>query len=495
MKVTETMTNLIPWLSSYASLPESFYQSLGPTQFQEIQLLFWNQELSVSLGIPFLTDDERAKIFSGVFVDSKQKPVAQAYSGHQFGYFNPNMGDGRAMLLGELKGKDGLLYDVHLKGSGPTKYSRRGDGRANFTACIKEILVSEHMHALGVPSSRSLAMVATGEQVMRQTLEPGAVLARVAKHHIRVGTFEYFSSRKDVEGLRVLMDFLMSRDYPTLQNRDEESFLEVLNQIVQKQAKLLAQWTSLGFVHGVMNTDNCFLSGETLDYGPCAFMESYNPTVVFSSIDHEGRYAFDKQPTIAQWNLSKFALSLRPLLSGRQEEVTLKLTKVLEQFGPLFEKYQLEFMGKKFGFDKATEEDLPLMQDFLKRMYLEKVDYTLGFRWLAQILDASLVKEIPEFFKGATQESWIEAWKKRLSQDSWDAKLWIQKLSKANPVIVARNSFVERAIERALQGEWDYFNNLLLCLKSPFERIPGQSETFYNPVSNGNNEFVTYCNT
>lgn len=488
------MSTQIPWNASYANLPERFYQRLGPGRFREPHLLYWNKELAQQLGIPEMEDSERAKVFSGSEVLYNQKPLAQAYSGHQFGYFNPNLGDGRAMLLGELSNRDGVLQDVHLKGSGPTAYSRRGDGLANYTACIKEVLVSENMHALGVPSCRSLAIVGTGEQVLRQTPEPGAVLARVARHHIRVGTFEYFSSRKDFEAVRTLMDYLIRRDFPDIQNRDEESYLKLLKRIVQKQAHLIAKWTELGFVHGVMNTDNCFLSGETLDFGPCAFMEAYDPTVVFSSIDQDGRYAFDKQPTIAQWNLSKFALSIRSLFSGTSEEVTKKLTQVLEGFGPLFEKYQLQNIGRKFGLENATGDDLPLMQDFLKRMYFAKKDYTQGFSGLADLLHPETCLEVDVFYLDGDGPNWVNTWRDRLRSEG-DVSNVANKMRMVNPQIVARNEFIEKATTLALGGDWSYFNDLLRTLQSPFTKLESTRSEFYSPPKTGSNAFVTFCNT
>ncbi len=295
LKKSKIMTDqkTIPFHSIYAGLPERFYQPLGATDFPELKLLKWNEELGQKLQIDRnqWSDEELALIFSGKKLFPQSKPLAQAYSGHQFGNFNPHLGDGRALLLGELKDQNGKYFDIHLKGSGPTQFSRRGDGKANLAAVIREYIVSEAMHALNIPASRTLAIIATGETVHRETEQPGAILVRVASSHIRVGTFEYFMSRKDMDSQRILADFVIDRHDPDL-SKNAGGYLKLFSRIIERQARLVSQWMSVGFIHGVMNTDNTFISGETLDFGPCAFMEDYNPLAVFSSIDQNGRYAY-----------------------------------------------------------------------------------------------------------------------------------------------------------------------------------------------------------
>src|SRR6201991_3789489 len=385
------MTIHFPFEHTYASLPENFFARVAPTPVISPRLIKLNRPLAVHLGLDpeLLSSPEGAEILAGKRIPEGADPIAMAYAGHQFGHFVPQLGDGRAILLGEVIDADGVRRDIQLKGSGPTPFSRRGDGRAALGPVLREYVVSEAMAALGVPTTRSLAAVVTGESVMRETMLPGAVLTRVASSHIRVGTFQFFASRGDTDGVKKLADHVIARHYPDI-GMAERPYHELLERVVARQAELVARWLLVGFIHGVMNTDNTSISGETIDYGPCAFMDDYNPGQVFSSIDEMGRYAYGNQPRIALWNLTRLAECLLPLFSDDQDKAIEQAQFALGEFAEKFAAaYQAGLRAKVGLFTKADGDDA-LEQDLLDAMTKNQADFTLTFRRLADAaLDAN----------------------------------------------------------------------------------------------------------
>src|SRR6516162_7400208 len=368
---------------SYAALPGRFYARVAPTPVTDRRLLVFNRPLAEDLGLePQALEPEAAALFSGNQLPEDADPIAMAYAGHQFGVFVPSLGDGRAILLGELRGRDGVLRDVQLKGAGRTPFSRGGDGRAVVGPMLREYLVSEAMHALGVPTTRSLAVITTGEQVFRERALPGAILTRVAASHVRVGTFQYFAARGDQEAVRALLQYVIARHYPAA-GETQVPALAVLKEVTQRQLALITDWMLLGFIHGVMNTDNMAISGETIDYGPCAFMDDYDPKRVFSSIDQGGRYAYANQPVIAQWNLARFAETLLFLIDPAPEKAVALATEALESFAAQFDARFLSGMRRKIGLSTAAETDAGLIRRLLNAMREAHADFTLTFRRLA----------------------------------------------------------------------------------------------------------------
>ncbi len=375
------MTLHIPFDNSYAALPDRFYTRQAPTPVAKPGLVAINARLARELGIDpkALRTADGVRALAGNAVPDGADPLAQAYAGHQFGGWSPQLGDGRAILLGEVIDTNGIRRDIQLKGSGPTPYSRMGDGRAWLGPVIREYLVSEAMHALGIPTTRALAVVTTGEQVMRETALPGAVLTRVASSHIRVGTFQYFAARQDIEGLRALTDHVIARHYPEVGNA-----LELLDAVIARQARLIAQWMGVGFIHGVMNTDNSHVAGETIDYGPCAFMDGYHPDTVFSSIDQFGRYAYANQPQIAVWNMAQLASCLLPLMGDDQDRAVEQATAAVHRFPDLYQAAWMDIFRAKIGLSQAEDGDADLIQDLLTRMAAARADFTNTFRALAE---------------------------------------------------------------------------------------------------------------
>ncbi len=372
--------------NTYARLPEHFYSRVDPTPVAAPHLIKLNYALAIHLGLDpeALASKQGVEILVGNRIAEGSEPLALAYAGHQFGHFVPQLGDGRANLLGEQVGRDGVRYDIQLKGSGPTPFSRRGDGRAALGPVLREYIVSEAMAALGIPTTRALAAVTTGEQVRRETFFPGAVLTRIGASHLRVGTFQYFAARQDTEAIRTLADYAIARHYPAAAEA-KQPYRTLLDGIISRHAHLVAQWLLVGFIHGVMNTDNTSISGETLDYGPCAFMEAYDPQMVFSSIDHQGRYAYSNQPRIALWNLTRLAETLLPVLeqeTGSQEAALASANEALTAFAPQFEAAQAAGLRRKLGLLTEREGDLELSQDLLHRMAANRADFTLTFRRL-----------------------------------------------------------------------------------------------------------------
>ena len=440
----------IPFQNTYSKLPERFFVRQAPDGFAEPKLIKWNAELARELRIE-IDDDEALEVFSGNRVAEGSEPLAQAYAGHQFGGFSPQLGDGRALLLGEVAGRD-----IQLKGPGPTAFSRRGDGKSALGPVLREYIVSEAMHALGVPTTRALAAIATGEAVFRQEgMVPGGVFTRVAASHVRVGTFEYFAARRDEEALRVLADYVIARHYPEAAKEDEP-FVALLENVLRAQARLVAQWMSLGFIHGVMNTDNMAVSGETIDYGPCAFMEDFHPTCVFSSIDSQRRYAWGNQPEMALWNLTRFAETLLPLIDAELAVAKEKAEAVLGRFETIFsEEYDRRFRAK-FGLTEGA--DPGLIERAFQILENQKVDYTLFFRELSWG-DAAAVERL--FREPEAIQKWLTDWKQATPDQ--------ETMRQTNPVIIPRNHRIEQAIQAAYKGDYAPFHRLTEALARPFE--------------------------
>lgn len=440
------------------------------------RLLQLNRPLADELGLNLDAFDPQqlADMFAGNHLPSGAKPVAQAYAGHQFGGFVPLLGDGRAMLLGEVIDRDGRRRDIALKGSGPTPFARGGDGKAAVGPVLREYLLSEAMHALGVPTTRSLAAVATGSQVLRDRVLPGAVLTRVAASHLRVGTFEYFAIQRRPDQLRALADYAIARHDPELASADDPYGL-LLQAVCDRQARLVAQWMLYGFIHGVMNTDNMAISGETIDYGPCAFLENYDPETVFSSIDLGGRYAYGNQPFIARWNLARFAEAILPLLDPTPERGVDKAMEVLERFLPAFESAWLAGVRAKLGLhaDSAQDEtDRELARDWLQLLHQHQVDFTLGWRHLAAAATGDWQPLSSLFGDVALIEPWAKRWQSRLAESG--AEDGAERIRAANPLYIPRNHLVEEALTAAADaGDLAPLERLLEAIRRPFAARPG----------------------
>ena len=455
--------------NSYARLPEFFSAKLNPFPVQEPRMIIFNAQLARELGLipEILSGDEGAAIFAGNALPNGAEPLAQAYAGHQFGYF-AMLGDGRAILLGEQITPDGQRYDIQLKGSGQTPFSRRGDGRAALGPMLREYIISEAMHALGIPTTRSLAVVLSGQAVYRETAMPGAILTRVASSHIRVGSFEYLSARREPEGLRTLADYTIRRHFPELAEA-ENPYIALLYAVMERQAALVTKWMGVGFIHGVMNTDNMALSGETIDYGPCAFMNEYDHATVFSSIDEGGRYAYGNQPQMTHWNLIRFAETLVPILHAEQEEAIAMAEAALETFPHTYRRYWLEVMRPKLGLYSEEPGDAALIKDLLTIMAQSKADHTNTFRALSreQLPDEALYHR--EDFK-----QWHTRWQERLAQQpEFHMEKSRQLMRTANPAIIPRNHRVEEALEAAVQnGDLSVMIRLLDALAKPYDELP-----------------------
>jgi uncharacterized protein YdiU (UPF0061 family) len=442
--------------NSYARLPQNFYVRVSPSHVPAPCLLAWNEELAQDLGLSELgdTEIELALIFSGNEVPAGAEPIALAYAGHQFGHFVPQLGDGRAVLLGEVLSAEGRRHDVQLKGSGQTPFSRNGDGKSSLGPVIREYIVSEAMHNLGVPTTRALAAVTTGEHVYRETTMPGAVLTRVASSHLRVGTFEFFAARDDRDAVRTLADYAIARLYPEV--RDEvRPYRDFFGQVLERQAALIAHWMDVGFIHGVMNTDNTSIAGETIDYGPCAYMDEFQLNKVFSSIDRAGRYAYDRQAAIAHWNLARLAECLM-LLDDDQPA----FEEELGRFSGLFQDHYYKRMRTKLGLTTDESDDESLIGEWLQHLQSKELDYTMSFRQLG----ARICSDGPPKF-GEFELKW-----KRRIENQPQALTEIQALmNSVNPLYIARNHQVEKAIQSAIAGDLSTFEELLEVLKNPFQ--------------------------
>jgi len=482
---------------SYSTLPAQFYARVAPAPVRNPRLVIFNSRLAQELGLdPSALEREAETLFSGNRTPDDAEPIALAYAGHQFGGFAPQLGDGRAILLGERVGRDGVRRDIQLKGSGRTPFSRNGDGRAALGPMLREYLVSEAMHALGIPTTRSLAVVATGERVVREDLLPGAVLARVAASHIRVGTFEYFAARDDHDAVARLLDYVITRHYAEARGADAPA-LAVLEAVAQRQADLIADWMSIGFIHGVMNTDNMAISGETIDYGPCAFMDHYDAKTVFSSIDHGGRYAYGNQPVIAQWNLARFAETLLPLIDSDSRKAVELATAVVRNFMPVFDSRFLAHMRRKIGLASDKEGDVELISTLFATMQSAGADFTLTFRRLASCAeepasDASLL-ELFEASPGIA--GWLARWRERLESEPLLAAERAAKMRRVNPAIIPRNHRVHAVLEAAsTHGDIEPFHRLVKILENPYDDQPGSAE-LQQPPTPGERVLRTFCGT
>ena len=454
--------------NSYARLPERFYARLDPTPVARPRLIKINRALADELGLDadLLASPQGVEILAGNSIAPGSLPLALAYAGHQFGNFVPQLGDGRAVLLGEVVDRRGNRRDIQLKGSGPTPFSRRGDGRAALGPVLREYIVSEAMKALGIPTTRALAAVMTGEPVMRETVLPGAVLTRVASSHIRVGTFQFFAARGDVEALRLLADHVIARHYPQARD-DAQPYRVLFEAVIARQAELVARWMLVGFIHGVMNTDNCSIAGETIDYGPCAFMDVYDPKTVFSSIDHGGRYAYGNQARICHWNLARFGETLLPLLADDNDKAVAIANESLNTFQDRYADSLMAGMRRKLGLFSEDEGDAALAQDLLHAMAEAEADFTQTFRALDPESDAAAR---PLFSKPDTYDAWAVRWRQRLASEPQDAAERRAAMRLVNPAYIPRNHRVEAALAAAIEhDDFAPFEELLKVLSRPFE--------------------------
>lgn len=475
--------------NTYAGLPKSFYTKTNPTPVRAPKLVLLNEPLALFLGL----DAKALKEIEGVFmlagntVPPGAVPLAQAYGGHQFGHFTI-LGDGRAVLLGEQISPNGGSYDIQLKGSGPTPYSRGGDGRAAIGPMLREYIISEAMHALGIPTTRSLSVCLTGAPVYRQTMLPGAVLTRVAASHIRVGTFQYAAVRGTKEELKILAEYTLNRHYKNFKSADNP-YLYLLQQAIERQASLIAAWQLVGFVHGVMNTDNMALSGETIDYGPCAFMDAYDPSTVFSSIDISGRYAYGNQPEMAKWNLYRFAESLLPLLDENEEKAIALAQEALSHFDGLYQSHYLAGMRAKLGLFSEEKEDAAFIGELLLLMYKYHADYTNTFLALTfDKINETIFHDKEDFML------WHQKWQARLSSQPQDKAACFELMKKTNPAVIARNHRVEEALSAAAKENYSPLLKLLDILSHPYAHSAKQA-AYAAPAPQSDVPYRTYCGT
>jgi uncharacterized protein YdiU (UPF0061 family) len=492
------MTVHFPFQNTYAALPANFFARVAPTPVAAPRLIKLNRPLAVQLGLDpdRLDSPEGAEILAGKRLPDGADPIAMAYAGHQFGQFVPQLGDGRAILLGEVIDADGIRRDIQLKGSGPTPFSRRGDGRAALGPVLREYIVSEAMFALGIPTTRSLAAVITGERVQRETMLPGAVLTRVASSHIRVGTFQYFAARGDTDGVRRLADHAIARHYPDAAHA-ERPYHTLLEGVIARQADLIARWLLIGFIHGVMNTDNSSISGETIDYGPCAFMDQYDPATVFSSIDAQGRYAYANQPRIALWNLTRLAECLLPLFSDDKDQAIEQAQAMLGAFSEKFTAAYQAGLRKKVGLFTARDGDEALVQDLLDAMAKNQADFTLTFRRLSDAAgDAEMDSGVRPLFADPTAfDEWAARWRQRIGDEPQSAEVRSAAMRSVNPAFIPRNHRVEAVIQAAMDSD-DYapFEELLKVLSKPFEDQPAFAE-YAVPPKPEQRVLQTFCGT
>ena len=482
--------------NSYQNLPQDFFERINPVPVKDPQLIIFNNDLGRSLGIDQkINKKELANIFSGNEILKGSSPIALAYAGHQFGNFVNQLGDGRAVLLGEVSTPNQERFDMQLKGSGQTRFSRQGDGRSPLGPVIREYVVSEAMNALGIPSTRSLAAVTTGEKVFREVFLPGGILTRIAKSHIRVGTFEYFAAQKNTENLKTLADYTIKRHFPSLKGA-ANPYLSLLEIVSERQIELISKWMGVGFIHGVMNTDNTSIVGETIDYGPCAFMDEYNPSTVFSSIDAHGRYAFGNQPMIAQWNMACFANSLLGLIDKDIEKATSKAQKVINNFPNKMSEAVMSVMCKKIGLDSTKTNSQEALTKLLRIMLDNKSDYTLTFRYLSEIIKGKRDSSFKQQFLEHNQISnWLKEWKELIKDQDLAKKEIVLSMESSNPVFIPRNHLVERAIEAAVENnDFSEMKTLLTILSKPYEEQSKYGE-YMKPPKPLEVVHQTFCGT
>jgi uncharacterized protein YdiU (UPF0061 family) len=492
------MTIQFPFDNTYARLPERFFARVAPTPVGAPRLVRVNAPLATRLGLDpaWLASAEGVAVLAGNQVAETAEPIATAYAGHQFGTFVPQLGDGRAILLGELVDHGGERRDIQLKGAGRTRFSRGGDGRAALGPVLREYVVSEAMAALGIPTTRALAAVVTGEVVRREELLPGAILTRVAASHIRVGTFQFFAGRGDVDGLRVLADYVIARHYPDAA-RAERPYRALLEGVVRAQASLIAQWMLVGFVHGVMNTDNMAITGETIDYGPCAFLDAYDPAAVFSAIDEYGRYAYFRQPAIGRWNLARLAECLLPLLDDDPDAAVAAANEALEAYTSRFERAYQGGLRRKLGLSTECAGDAELGRELLEAMRANGTDFTLTFRRLSEAPsgddDDGGVRRL--FADPSAYDAWASRWRRRLEQEPTDAATRRRAMLAVNPAYIPRNHRVEAVIRAAVDhDDFAPLHELVTVLSQPFDAQPAFAR-YAEPPAAHERVFQTFCGT
>ena len=473
--------------NTYSKLSNTFKENIKPTPVHDPELVILNEELASNLNLDFSKIDKKklAEIFSGNSIPEDTHTIAQAYAGHQFGHFTM-LGDGRAVLLGEHLVNNDNRFDIQFKGSGRTSFSRGGDGRAALGPMLREYIISEAIHSLNIPTTRSLAVVKTGEKVVRENLLQGAILTRVASSHLRVGTFQYIAATQNIENLNTLVDYTINRHYPEIKSSNSKA-LDLLNLVMEKQCQLVINWMRVGFIHGVMNTDNMAISGETIDYGPCAFMDHYDPKTVFSSIDKFGRYAFSNQPPITKWNLARFAECLIPLID-KNEDTAIKLaTDLIDNFQNIYEDKWLNMIRDKLGLFGEDKNDKKLINDLFNWMEKNKADYTNTFCNLMDI-------NSDEVYKSNDFIDWKNKWKKRSELNNSTTEKQSKLMRSNNPIVIPRNHKVEEALAEADKGSLDKMKNLLAILKNPYDN-QNNIEEYQLPAPSSNEKYQTFCGT
>jgi len=475
--------------NTYSKLSNTFKEVIKPTPVNDPELVILNEQLAKDLNLDFSKQDNKklAEIFSGNFLPEGTTPVAQAYAGHQFGHFTM-LGDGRAILLGEHLVNQKQRVDVQFKGSGRTSFSRGGDGRAALGPMLREYIISEAIHALNIPTTRSLAVVKTGEKIVRENLLPGAILTRVASSHIRVGTFQYIAAKQNTDDLNTLIDYTINRHYPEIKTSDQKA-IDLLNLVMEKQCQLVVNWIRVGFIHGVMNTDNMAISGETIDYGPCAFMDTYNPKTVFSSIDKLGRYAFSNQPPITKWNLARLAECLIPLIDKNEDAAIKIATKTIDNFQNVYEKKWLNMMRDKLGLFGEDQNDLKLINNLLNWMESNQADYTNTFCYLMKIDNNDDLK-----FKDINFINWLKEWENRILINNGSKEKSINLMKKNNPIFIPRNHKVEEALENANKNNFQHLNDLLDVVKKPYTNNENLKH-YKRPANLNGIKYQTFCGT
>ena len=479
------MPHSINFQNTYAKELSEICKKSIPAGFIESEVLLKNYNLAEELGLNknFIDSKECTTIFSGVCLPKSSMPIAQAYSGHQFGHFSPELGDGRAILLGEINDQD-----IQLKGIGQTPFSKRGDGKSSLSPVLREYVVSEFMHSIKIPSTRALLAIKTNENVLRDTEQPGGVLARVAKSHIRIGTFEYAKGR-GFETLKSLADYSIKRHYPEV-NQTDNKYLSFFAAVCDKQASLVSKWMSVGFIHGVMNTDNMTISGETIDYGPCAFMNKYDPKTVFSSIDHGGRYAYQNQPAILVWNLAKLAETLIPLINEDSKKSVKQLTEVLQLVMPSYQEYFYKELSEKLALNGINNKNIKIIEDYLKILESNSIDFTKSFRDLSKLYFSNLEIKESEFSGVSNFIDWYERWKQQLDKNQNLAK----NMDNINPCYIPRNHILEEALINAINNKNSEINKLIKILNSPYKEI-SDFQKYASPSLKPDINYVTYCGT
>lgn len=495
--------------NTYAKLPENFFENVRPTPVENPALGKINLDLAQELGLDFLgySDNQLARVFSGNDIIAGSQPIALAYAGHQFGHFVPQLGDGRAILLGEILDRQKRRFDVQLKGSGPTRFSRRGDGRATISSVIREFIVSEAMFRLGIPTTRSLAFVTTGESVQREKPMPGGILTRIASSHIRVGTFEYFAAKNDLVSVKALADYTIDRHYPAARLH-KNPYLGLFENVIVAQAQTISHWMSVGFIHGVMNTDNMSISGETIDYGPCAFMDEYNPETVFSSIDRNGRYSFMNQAGIAQWNLTNFGYCLQSLLNENESIAEQMVKAAIDEFAVIFQKKWRIRMLTKIGLSGDSSAGNSLVADLLDLMHQNSADFTLSFRYLTdligrdefseEILGVHQTQKIQNSSEPLVSEAvfagWITRWLSQLNLEGRNRKIVHDEMASVNPVFIARNHRVDQVLREAELGNYKLLDQIMHILRTPFHE-QREFNDYRRPPQANERIVATFCGT